>query len=267
MDAPMKQSLVRKLFVDLSVMTVIGVFLALIGPLGSMDDPLALRLMVWLGLAYAGYFIYSPVGWVVEKMHQTYDLPRAALWVAGTLIASVPMAVIVWSLNQINAPVYRFPSANQALVHYAYVLVIGGGITLLFNVISIGSSEPAAEPAAPPQASQQSQPQPAALSQPRLIDRLPPALGSDVIALEMEDHYVRVHTALGSEMVLMRLRDAIAEMDGVEGRQVHRSWWVARGAVEDVLRDGRNIRLKIARDIEAPVSRAQVSELKDAGWI
>jgi DNA-binding LytR/AlgR family response regulator len=104
-----------------------------------------------------------------------------------------------------------------------------------------------------------------------LLDALPPELGSDVIALEMEDHYVRVHTALGSEMVLMRLRDAMAlmaaHMPDIEGRQVHRSWWVARGAVEDVRREGRNVRLVLARGIEAPVARAQVSELRSAGWI
>ena len=83
----------------------------------------------------------------------------------------------------------------------------------------------------------------------------------------MEDHYVRVHTALGSEMVLMRLRDAVAQLAGIDGRQVHRSWWVARLAVEDVRREGRNVRLVLPGGLEAPVSRAQVAELKDAGWI
>jgi len=67
--------------------------------------------------------------------------------------------------------------------------------------------------------------------------------------------------------VLMRLRDATALIGDLEGMQVHRSWWVARGAVEDVLRDGRNIRLKLARGIEAPVARAQVAVLREARWI
>ena len=67
-------------------------------------------------------------------------------------------------------------------------------------------------------------------------------------------------------LVLMRLRDAIPHIEGIEGRQVHRSWWVARGAVEDVRREGRNVRLVLGEDLIAPVSRAQVSELKTAGW-
>lgn len=265
MDAPEKQPLARKLIIDLSVMTAIGVFLAVIGPLGSINDPFAFRLMVWLGLAYAGYFIYSPTGWFVDRLHRAYDLPRPALWVAAVLIATVPMTAVVWSLNQMNRPEYLLPSPEVALTQYGYVLAIGGAITLLFNLVNFGQPKQAiAQPAA---SAPSPAPQPVSPSQPRLIERLPASLGSDVIALEMEDHYVRVHTALGSELVLMRLRDAMAELDGVEGRQVHRSWWVARGAVEDVLREGRNVRLKLARDIEAPVSRAQVSELKDAGWI
>jgi DNA-binding LytR/AlgR family response regulator len=83
----------------------------------------------------------------------------------------------------------------------------------------------------------------------------------------MEDHYVRAHTVLGSEMILMRLRDAMAELDDVEGQQIHRSWWVARHAVEDVRRDGRNLRLVLPGGLEAPVARANVAALKEQGWI
>ena len=266
--------LARKLVIDLSVMTVIGVVLALIGPFGSFQDPLAIRLMVWLGLAYAGYAIYSPVGWFVAKLSKALDLPPAWLWVAGTLVATIPMAIVVWSLNQLNAPTYRIPGAQEALLHYAYVLVIGGAVTLLFHFV--GSSEVVARQgkeaaSAVPEAEgaakvMSDEPNRNARDNP-LLNQLPAELGSDVIALEMEDHYVRVHTALGSELVLMRLRDAIAHIQDIDGRQVHRSWWVARLAVEDVKREGRNVRLVLARGIEAPVSRAQVSELKGAGWI
>ncbi|KEO86437.1 hypothetical protein EH30_11400 [Erythrobacter sp. JL475] len=263
-----RRSLARKLIIDLSVMTVIGVVMALIGPFGSFGDPLAVRLMVWLGLGYAGYFIYSPVGWLVDRLSAALDLPRILLWVAGTMLATVPMAVIVWSLGQITTDYFRVPQAQEALLHYCYVLVIGGGITLLFNMIQIPGDQP--QPTAVAQADTTTKEAPSAAAQPAanlLLDQLPASLGSDVIALEMEDHYVRVHTALGSELVLMRLRDAMAYLSDVEGRQVHRSWWVARLAVEDVKREGRNVRLVLSGGLEAPVARAQVSELKTAGWI
>ena len=71
----------------------------------------------------------------------------------------------------------------------------------------------------------------------RLLRRVPPALGRDLLALEMEDHYLRIHTALGSDLILLRLRDALAELGPSRGRQVHRSWWVAEGAVASAERD------------------------------
>ena len=265
MDGAQRSSLARKLLVDLSIMTVIGVVLALIGPLGSFGDPLAVRLIVWVGFSYAGYLIYSPVGWLVEKLSGSLDLPSGWLWVAGTMLATVPMAIVVWTLNQVGRSTFYWPTAQEALIHYAYVLVIGGGITLLFNVIQPTGGSKSADPG--PQAESApaaNDPQPSANP---LLDQLPAELGCEVIALEMEDHYVRVHTALGSHLVLMRLRDAMAHVAEIDGRQVHRSWWVARGSVEDVRREGRNLRLLLGRGIEAPVSRAQVSELKEAGWL
>jgi len=260
-----RSSLARKLLVDLSIMTVIGVVLALIGPLGSFADPLATRLIIWVGFSYAGYLIYSPIGWLVEKLSGSLDLPSGWLWVAGTMLATVPMAIVVWSLNQIGRSSFYWPTAQEALIHYAYVLVIGGGITLLFNVIQPTGGSKENEPEVQAEtALSASDPQPSANP---LLDQLPAELGSEVIALEMEDHYVRVHTALGSELILMRLRDAMVHVAEIDGRQVHRSWWVARGSVEDVRREGRNVRLVLACGIEAPVSRAQVSELKEAGWL
>jgi DNA-binding LytR/AlgR family response regulator len=103
--------------------------------------------------------------------------------------------------------------------------------------------------------------------EPRFLDRLPKGLGRDLLALEMEDHYVRAHMAAGSALVLMRMRDAVAELDGMDGLQVHRSWWVARAAVEGTVQDGRNIRLRLKNGIEAPVARANQLALRDSGWL
>ncbi len=266
--------LARKIAIDLAVMTIIGVLLALVGPFGSFQDPLPVRLLVWLAFSYLGYAIYSPMAPLVERAHRSLELPRSGLWVAAVLIATIPMSAAVWILRNLpdlsDVPV---PTAEAGLLNYFYVLIIGGGTTLLFNAIDLNkdySEQPASDDMG---GAVEAKPAPIAHQMPEapasnpLLNNLPAELGTDIIALEMEDHYVRVHTALGSQLVLMRLRDAMAHLSDVDGRQVHRSWWVARGAVEDVVREGRNMRLKLPREIEAPVSRAQVSELKEAGWI
>ena len=257
-----RRGLVRGLLVDLAVMTVIGVVLALVGPFGSFNDPLAIRLMVWVGFAWLGYFLYAPIDTIAQRLAPVLDLPEWSLRIVACMVASVPMAFAVFAIPRWPDRM-QWPGADFALTHYLYVLMIGGLITVINSLVRRprpASAEP--QPPVPTPAAASSEPSP-----PRFIDRLPPELGSELIALEMEDHYVRAHTALGSELVLLRLRDAIAELDGVEGLQVHRSWWVARGSVEDVVREGRNVRLRLARGIEAPVSRANVAMLKEAGWI
>jgi len=51
-----------------------------------------------------------------------------------------------------------------------------------------------------------------------------------------------VHTSKGQDLILLRLSDAIEELAGLEGEQVHRSWWVARDGVTEVERgDGRAV--------------------------
>ena len=83
----------------------------------------------------------------------------------------------------------------------------------------------------------------------------------------MEDHYVRVHTEAGSELLHMPLKAALAALSDVEGLQTHRSWWVARGAVQEVVRSGRNLRLSLVNGMTVPVARASVARLKQAGWL
>ena len=104
-------------------------------------------------------------------------------------------------------------------------------------------------------------------SNPALYDRLPHSFPQAISALGVEDHYVRVHAGEESEMLLMRLSDAIREMDGVEGAQVHRSWWVAEQAVASAKRQDRNWRLFLTNGLEIPVARERVVGLKQIGWI
>ncbi len=259
---PPKAPLARRLVIDFAIMTIVGVVLALIGPFGSFQDPLATRLIVWVGLAYAGYALYTPIDTLAKRLAPVLQLPVWTLQLVACLIATVPMAIIVWVLPRYSSGV-EWPGASVALQHYLQVLVIGAMITAVFVMVRrdpAPEAAPVREPA--PKAWEQD-----TTARATFIDRLPPELGTQLIALEMEDHYVRAHTALGSDLVLMRMRDAVAELDGIEGRQVHRSWWVARGAVSDVKREGRNIRLVLDGGLEAPVSRANVAPLKDAGWL
>lgn len=262
-QAAAKPRFLRRLLIDLSIMLVIGVVLALLGPFGSFNDPVELRLVYWIGLALAGYAFYAPISGVVLPWGKAMELPEWGLWIASVLIATLPMAAFIWWLGFLGRD-FRMPTLDEAFSTYGKVLVIGAGITVLFHMLN---RPPATHPVEErTENAHRADPVPEPVAGPRFLERLPAELGTDLIALEMEDHYVRAHTALGSDLVLLRMRDAVAELDGIEGEQVHRSWWVARGAVRDVQRDGRNVRLVLDNGIEAPVSRANVASLKDRGW-
>lgn len=102
----------------------------------------------------------------------------------------------------------------------------------------------------------------------KFLERLPLKLrGAQVWAVEAQDHYLRLHTSKGQDLILMRLADAVAELEGIEGAQVHRSWWVAREAVADARRGDGRATLTLKDGSEVPVSRTYARLIREAGWI
>ncbi len=107
----------------------------------------------------------------------------------------------------------------------------------------------------------------AGASPPRFLDRLPAKLrGAELYAVEAEDHYLRIHTDRGSDLILMRLTDAVGELEGIEGAQTHRSWWVAKDAVVEVTRGDGRATFVLRNGIRAPVSRSYARALRAEGW-
>lgn len=248
---------IRTLLIDLSVAVGIGVTLAFLGPFGSFQMPFPIRLAYWVLLTVGGYVIYRPVMAACEHLADRLDLPRPALWIAGCFVATVPMSLLVWLADGVHGEV-RPLTFQRAANYYGNVLVIGAIVTVVYWLThDLGQ----------PMRRSQAEPPAGGALPARFLDRLPPGAGRDLIALEMQDHYVMAHTAAGSHLILMRMRDAVEELDGIDGAQVHRSWWVARAAVRDVTREGRNVRLILARGVEAPVARSKVTALEDAGWL
>lgn len=87
-----------------------------------------------------------------------------------------------------------------------------------------------------------------------------------LIRLEVQDHYVLVVTSRGTQLLLMRLGDAIVEAG--PGQQVHRSHWVAEHEDNVLIRgSGKNSRLcvRAADGFEVPVSRTFAARVQH--WI
>ena len=99
--------------------------------------------------------------------------------------------------------------------------------------------------------------------QARFLDRLPVALGRDVVYLKVRSHYVNVVTSAGSGALLMRFADAVAEL-GDQGMQVHRSYWVARRHVVGIERRAERTVLLLTGGEEVPVSRTYLAAVREA---
>ena len=94
-----------------------------------------------------------------------------------------------------------------------------------------------------------------------LVRLLPDRLGTDLVYIKSEDHYLEVHTTVGSSLIKMRFSDAVAEL-GDSGMQVHRSYWVARRHVSRSFRSGKRTLLRLTGDHKVPVSASHLPTVR-----
>ncbi len=99
------------------------------------------------------------------------------------------------------------------------------------------------------------------------LKRLPRRLGTGLMRVSSQDHYVEVQTQMGKELILMRFSDALDELSGSDGLQIHRSHWVSRDAVDGVERANGKIVLRLMDGTVVPVSRSYKSAAQDAGLL
>jgi hypothetical protein len=227
-----------------------GLFLGFSGAFGSDAAPMSTRVPFWVGLMLAGALIANGFALIVERTGAFQRNPELA-YPGLALAMTLPMTIVVWAAL---AVVYRMPLTAQTFTALLLPVFVVSLVMMGLNWLS--DRRPRETHAAP-----------AGAAPPKFLDRLPPKLrGGEIYAVESEDHYLRLHTSRGSDLILMRLSDAIGELEGLEGAQTHRSWWVAKDAVvEAVTGDGRAT-LTLKNGVRAPVSRTFAKALRREGW-
>lgn len=96
---------------------------------------------------------------------------------------------------------------------------------------------------------------------PDFLKRLSPENAGTLWALSSERHYVRVWTDAGSELLLMRLGDAMDQCRHLDGVQLHRSHWIHRPGLDRVVRRSGKLEVVLASGESLPVSRSHQSEV------
>ncbi|MCX7863548.1 MAG: LytTR family transcriptional regulator DNA-binding domain-containing protein [Novosphingobium sp.] len=264
----------RRFLLEVWAMAVASVVVGFMGPFGTYDDNgLAGRVSLWWLLLIGAYTLIRPAILALRWLARKVELPEIVVTFWGVAALSGPMAVY-WRI--------RGHESTGELDNYATILPFS--LICALGVLGVVqwaeradrrlTARARAGRHAPPEDSGATEieavvpePSPPTLPGPPLMARLSPRFQGPILALQSEDHYVRVHGQKESELLLMRLRDAIAEMEGVEGQQVHRSWWVASAAVERAEPAGRSWQLILRNGLVAPVARDSVSRLRSEGLL
>lgn len=216
-----------------------------IGPFGSygvMDVPA--RAAYWFGIVFLSLILSMGILYMVQQA-----LPERPFWhraMVSSGLFSVIYATILWQINM-----WAFADSLDSLPGwielFAIVLFIATGINLIIYLLQPKGLELPGKP--------------------RFFKRLNPELGDELVRLSMQDHYLEVVTTRGRDLILLRFSDALDELDGYDGMQVHRSHWVARSAVTEARRNGQRLLLVTSDGAEVPVSRSMRKAVAEAGYI
>jgi len=233
--------------------TVIGAaFLAYAGAFGTGALSIPMRFAYWFGLMSVGWL--WGVG-VSSFFFGRIERPQR-LWLrvlVSSLLIAVPFSAVVGVATALTRGNASYLETAEGVAEILFTTLLISAVMILINVLVARQAAGVTSASAQP---------------PKFLERLPAKLkGAEVWAVEAEDHYLRLHTSQGQDLILMRLSDAVAELQGIEGAQVHRSWWVARGAIAGAVRGDGRATLTLKDGAEVPVSRTYARRLRQSGWI
>lgn len=226
------------------VMTALfaGVVLSILSPYGTHGLPMPLRFSYWFGLCLVGGFGVMAADSILRRAGHNAAKPIKAI--ARSIGSTLGVFIVLVSLMTIMD---GLPHPRVALPLLFYIWVIG--FTICFVATYVEKD-------------------PVQNNRPAIFERLKPALrNAEIYALSAEDHYVRIITSKGDDLVLMRLADAIREAEPLPGLSPHRSWWVGEAGVESVRKSGAKTVIVLKNEIEVPVSRSAQKTVRDAGWV
>lgn len=236
----------------------LSVVFTLLGVYGTSGEPFWERLVMWVLTIGTGAVASTlVVPWVFDRQPAAGWPGWAQVPIASAII-SLPVTVCLILMDASDGIVM---GAAAWPMTFLYVYLISLILTLGGYVLA--KAQEAGVAAGQVQDGSHAGPAPGSAFLARLPARYRAAT---LYAVSSEDHYLRVHTDLGEELILMRLSDAIAMLQNLDGMQVHRSWWVARDAVIDVRRENDKPLLVLKSGVEAPVSRTFLKAVREEGY-
>lgn len=243
----------RRLAAEAGLWACVGVVMAVLGPFGSSERTLVERLAYWLICMLGGGVIGTAFDELVRRVTHQFWVRLLAVSVLMT-----PLVVVLVAFTNHWLGGMRLTWVNLWTPWFEVFVVCFAAMLFRQLVWSRAPLE-----AALAQAGLEAVPDPVAAFRRRLSAKRREAT---LIAVEAEDHYLRVHTDAGEELITARFRDALAELAAAKGFQTHRSWWVAADAIDAVRWSRGRGEARLKCGLTVPISRSQAAPLKAAGW-
>jgi hypothetical protein len=245
---PQAAVLLRRALAELALLSAAGVFMALLGPFGSARNTLSERFIYWLVLIVGGGLIGIAIDEALGRRLGHFWRRLAA----DSLLMTPGVTLLVVVVAHLMFGSAIWPNYVPGLAFEVFVVCVA---VMALRQLAWRQGPPAPAP--------QIDADPTAAFRQRLSARRREAR---LLAVEAEDHYLRVHTDSGEELITLRFADALEELAAAPGFRTHRSWWVAACALEAVRwRRGRG-EARLSSGLVIPVSRSQAGALKRAGW-
>ncbi|WP_209426654.1 LytTR family DNA-binding domain-containing protein [Pararhodobacter sp. SW119] len=244
---------------------VLGAVLGLIGPFGTYEMlPTLPRLTYWLAIVALNWLLCDiAIRRVDDVVPEDISLRRILVPLFGAVLVSLPATGVVAIAGGVSG--IGWPESILSLYWKVALLLVAISLPVYtFADLREVAESAARSPGSAPQDTGESGE--AATGLALFLARLARPLEGRLLCLEMQDHYLVVHTTEGSDLILCRMEDAAREL-GALGLRVHRSWWVAANAVEAVERDGQRLMLRLSDDRRVPVGRTYRESLKTEGWL
>jgi len=232
-----------------------GALTTLTGPFGTYDSiPLGKRAVYWYGAIGVSIVLGMTIRWAVERRYRNFGFWSKALITSPIFSIIFTGFLLVYNGAMLGqAPDDKFPP------WLLFLLVLSVPVFLNPVIYLMRGKSAEAEPV--------QKTRPDGGSEARLFQRLPARLGRQLIRVSVEDHYVTVFTQAGTNRLLMRFGDAVSELDDLPGLQVHRSHWVAKGAVRGFRVEGNRTLLCLKDGSEVPLSRKYRVDAERAGFL
>lgn len=240
----------RRLALEVLLLASVGLILGVLGPYGTVNAPPVLRTVYWL----LAVIVSGLAGLAIDA---TLGPRLRSFWLRVAVVALAMTPPVTLYIYQLNAALLALPRRWWLLPQLAWQVLAVSLLVMALRALAWRRVVETRTIVVPPL------PEAERAFRQRLSAK---RRGAKLIALEAEDHYVRVHTEAGSELLSMRFAEALDELALAHGYRLHRSWWAAADAIEAVKWKRGSGEARLAGGIAAPVSRSCAAVLKAAGW-